>query len=309
MSSPPPLTVSVVVSSYNYAPYVEEAIRSVLGQTRVPDEIIVVDDGSSDGSPELICQRFADEPRVRLIEQTNGGQLAAWMTGFAASSGDLILLLDSDDRWSPDYVARVHEVYQTQPSVDFVYTNMRLFGAVERPMLRDRRDRDLGLSVLLGAYVHRWQGTATSALSLRRTLMARILALPPEMAREWVSRPDDCLIFGGEILGAHKYFIAAPLVDHREHARNALASYQRSTLNKARYVFRSERMLQHYRDVAGITPRWLRLAKMEFRTKPHPTFAELRCYWRLLGEAPMPWLRRLEHRLALVGHYCKGLSR
>lgn len=300
-------SVSVLVSSYNYAAYVVEAIASALMQSGASDQIIVVDDGSTDGSQELLQEHFGHEPRIRLVAQSNQGQLAAWMTAFAHATGDIIALLDSDDVWGPEYLHRIREVYRTRPEIDFVYTNMQLFGQVERPMNRPGADRDMGLSVLLGAYVQRWQGTATSAISLRRDLAERLFMLPPDMAAEWKSRPDDCLVYGAEILGAHKYYLATPLVRHRQHGANAKNSYLRAPLQNFRHLVRSERMLEFYRRQAGVTPQWLRMAKVEFRTKPSPSFAELRAYRWLLSRAPLPWWKRLEQWSALCAHYVKGL--
>lgn len=307
MSTVLPPTISVLVSSYNYAPYIVEAVQSALAQTQPPLEIVVVDDGSTDDSVARVRAAFADQPGIRLIEQANAGQLSAWRTGFAASRGQVIALLDSDDRWSPEYLARVTATYQQMPSADFVFCNMRLFGTVERDLHAPGADRDLGLSVVLGSFYPRWQGVATSGLTLRRELMGRLLDLPPAMATQWVTRPDDCLVVGADILGAHKVYIGEPLVGHREHERNALAGYQRSRLQNARYSYRVAGMLAHYRQRAGITDQWLSCAKAEFRTKPKPRLRELGWYWRLLGMANLPLLQRWEQRFAIVGHYLKGL--
>jgi glycosyltransferase involved in cell wall biosynthesis len=300
-------SVSVLVSSYNYAAYIVEAIESVLAQTHPALEVIVVDDGSTDHSAALVRAHFGGDVRVRLIEQANGGQLSAWMRGFAEAQGDVIALLDSDDRWSPEYLARVTATYQQTPSADFVFRNMYLFGDVERLMHPPSPDRDLGLSVVLGSFYPRWQGVATSGLTLRRDLMGRLLDLPPAMASQWVTRPDDCLVVGADILGAHKVYIGEPLVGHREHGHNALGGYQRSRLQKARYSYRVQEMIAHYRQQAGITDAWLSCAKAEFRTKPKPRLRELGWYWRLLGLANLPFTQRWEHRVAIVGHYLKGL--
>lgn len=300
-------SVSVLVSSYNYGAYVVEAITSALAQSGPSDRIIVVDDGSSDGSQELLQRHFGQDPKVRLIAQSNQGQLAAWMTAFAHANGDIIAFLDSDDVWEPEYLHRIRGIYQARPEIDFVYTNMQLFGQVERPMNRPGPDRDMGLSVLLGAYVQRWQGTATSAISLRSGLAERLFMLPADLAAEWKSRPDDCLVYGAEILGAHKYYLGRPLVRHRQHGANAKNAYLRAPLKSFHYQARSERMLEFYRRQASVTPQWLRMAKVEFRTKPSPSFAELRAYRWLLSRAPLPWWKRLEQWSALWAHYFKGL--
>ena len=88
------LTISVVITSYNYEQFIGAAIESVLSQTRLPDEIIVIDDGSTDGSRALI-EAYGD--RVRAIFQKNEGIPAIWNTGYAYTSGDLVMFFDADD--------------------------------------------------------------------------------------------------------------------------------------------------------------------------------------------------------------------
>lgn len=96
--------VSVLITCYNYEAYVAQAIDSVLAQSRPPDEILVVDDGSSDGSVDVI-QGYGD--KVRLLEQPNQGQIAATNYLYAHSTGDIVMFLDADDLLAPDAVAQV----------------------------------------------------------------------------------------------------------------------------------------------------------------------------------------------------------
>ena len=95
-------SVSIVITNYNYGGYVGEAIESCLSQTEAPAEIIVVDDGSTDGSLAAI-QPYADRGAVRLLAQPNQGVAAARNTGIAAAVGAFIVCLDADDRLAPDY--------------------------------------------------------------------------------------------------------------------------------------------------------------------------------------------------------------
>ena len=88
------MLVSIVINNYNYARYVAATIDSALAQTWHPLEVIVVDDGSTDDSWSVI-QGYGD--RVRAIQQPNGGQGAAYNAGFAASRGEWVMFLDSDD--------------------------------------------------------------------------------------------------------------------------------------------------------------------------------------------------------------------
>lgn len=91
--------VAIVINNYNYGRFLKQCIESALNQSRPPDEVIVVDDGSTDNSREII-ERFADQ--IIPILQSNHGQAAAMNAGFQASSADLILFLDSDDYLYPE---------------------------------------------------------------------------------------------------------------------------------------------------------------------------------------------------------------
>lgn len=95
----PRLRVSVILPCFNAEAFVADAIASVAAQTRPPDEIIVVDDGSTDASLRAI--KGAGQ-RVRILEQANRGVAAARNAGIAASSGDVLAFLDADDAWPPD---------------------------------------------------------------------------------------------------------------------------------------------------------------------------------------------------------------
>jgi glycosyltransferase involved in cell wall biosynthesis len=89
---------SVIIASYNYGRFLGDAIESALAQTYAPVEVIVVDDGSTDESRNVIA-RVGD--RVQSILKANGGQASAWNAGFAASAGDVVLFLDADDLYRP----------------------------------------------------------------------------------------------------------------------------------------------------------------------------------------------------------------
>jgi glycosyltransferase involved in cell wall biosynthesis len=117
LSSPP--LVSVVIPSYNHARFLAQTIGSVAAQTYRPLELVVVDDGSSDVSPAVIEELLSGAPldKVLLIEQANSGAHAAIMRGVEASCGEVVAILNSDDRYHPrrverllPYVAGEHEL-------------------------------------------------------------------------------------------------------------------------------------------------------------------------------------------------------
>lgn len=98
------MTISAVIPTYNRAGKVCRAIDSVLAQSFPADEIIVVDDGSGDGTGDLISERYGDRVKV-VVHERNLGISGARRTGFAAASGEWIAYLDSDDWWSADAIA------------------------------------------------------------------------------------------------------------------------------------------------------------------------------------------------------------
>ena len=297
------VTFSAVITNYNYRDFVSQAVDSALSQTRPPLEVLVVDDGSTDGSGDLLEQGHGSDPRVRLIRRENGGQLAAFATGVRQARGDVVAFLDADDLWEPEYLAQVGRVYAGFPDVGFVYTNMRYFGDLEGFFSKDGENRDLGISILLGAFRTRWQATATSAISLNRQVALDLLELPEEIFREWRTCADNSMAYGADIFGVHKFYLAEPLVRYRAHGDNMWLGSKNTPIPALRDRIRVERMLSHYRHRIGITVDWLRHAKGEFRTKPRPTWTELRDYSRLVGLSVVPWALRLKHRLALWRHF------
>lgn len=106
--------ISIVVTNFNYAEFVGDAIDSALAQTHPQTEVIVVDDGSTDGSRKVI-ERFGK--RVRAIYTENQGQPSAFNAGFGESCGDVVIFLDADDTLLSDTAARVAERFRLEPDL------------------------------------------------------------------------------------------------------------------------------------------------------------------------------------------------
>ncbi len=112
------LPISVIIPMYNDGHWVIEAIGSVLTQTAVPAEILVVDDGSQDDSAERVQQQFGGA--VRLERRENGGPSRARNTGVERATQPLLAFLDADDVWVPDKLERQYAVLRDEPSVGVV---------------------------------------------------------------------------------------------------------------------------------------------------------------------------------------------
>ncbi|NDJ76703.1 MAG: glycosyltransferase [Chloroflexi bacterium] len=112
--------VSIIIPTYNDRRYVCDAVDSALAQIYPHCEIIVVDDGSTDGTANLLQERYGDQ--IRLICQENQGAAVARNTGLHAAQGEYIQLCDADDRLLPEKIARSLAVFQAQPETALVYT-------------------------------------------------------------------------------------------------------------------------------------------------------------------------------------------
>lgn len=125
MSDAAPL-VSVIIPNHNYGGYLSEAIDSALAQTHRSLEVLVVDDGSTDQSSEVL-RRY--EGRLRVIRQARGGVAAARNRGAQESRGELLAFLDADDRWLPQKLQRQLERLRHDPALGLVHCGARLIDA------------------------------------------------------------------------------------------------------------------------------------------------------------------------------------
>jgi glycosyltransferase involved in cell wall biosynthesis len=120
-----PPRISVVIPTYNRLAYLREALDSIRVQTRPADEILVVDDGSTDATESVIG---AMPPPIRYIRQKNAGPAAARNRGIREATGDWVAFLDSDDLWTPDKLAAQMDFLERNPGIDFLFAHMVNFG-------------------------------------------------------------------------------------------------------------------------------------------------------------------------------------
>ncbi len=199
-----PLRISVVIPSYNGARYLPETLESVLGQTHLPDEIIVVDDGSTDNTAEVVLPYLG---RIRYIRQANGGVSAARNAGLSLATGNWVAFLDSDDVWHPDKLARQEEVVRREPGLVCVHTGFYRFGDASG-------EHEPPEDVLAGRYDH-------------FSLLRRFVILPstvlvrnglPVRFRSWARVNEDCLYFLDLLPHGGFGYVSEPLVGYRKHA-------------------------------------------------------------------------------------------
>ncbi|MEZ2741680.1 glycosyltransferase [Paenalcaligenes hominis] len=128
--------VSVIIPSYNHGRFLHQTIQSVLGQTYSNLELIIIDDGSKDDSWAMIQAAAANDSRIRAYHQANQGAHAAINRGLALAQGEFLCILNSDDRYVPERLARLVELATTE-HVDFIATGLRLIDADGQPITDD----------------------------------------------------------------------------------------------------------------------------------------------------------------------------
>jgi glycosyltransferase involved in cell wall biosynthesis len=272
-----------IITNYNYGVYLQQAIDSVISQTRPFDEIIIVDDASSDDSGGILSTLSKQADTFKIIRhEANTGQLAAFETGVAQSRGDIVFFLDADDVYSPDYLRIALDVYQRTPQCDFLFCRNEVFTNKSRPKVLSRacgelrpEITDLGLTIVRTLERKAFIGGPTSCLSLRRKLAARLFPIP--LHEDWRTRADDCLVFGASLAGARKFRIECELVAYRLHGQNAYfcnsAIWKPEVLLSRKIALR--RLFNFLRKKLYLEEELKRLAYLEFKTIPKPSRQDL----------------------------------
>jgi alpha-1,3-rhamnosyltransferase len=116
--------VSVVVPSFNHSPFIEKCLRSIFAQTLLPTKLLVIDDGSTDGSPAIIDRALRDCPfESELIVRENRGLCATLNEGLEKSQGEFFAYLGSDDLWFPEFLSKRIAIFGSRPKAVLAYGN------------------------------------------------------------------------------------------------------------------------------------------------------------------------------------------
>lgn len=113
---------SIIIPLYNKEDYVGDTLESVRAQEHEDYEVVVVDDGSTDGGPALVESYAAKDPRIRLITQTNGGVSVARNRGMAEAHGGYYAFLDADDTWEPEHLSEIVALSESYPEAALLGT-------------------------------------------------------------------------------------------------------------------------------------------------------------------------------------------
>ncbi|MGE5538320.1 MAG: glycosyltransferase family 2 protein [Gemmatimonas sp.] len=235
--------MSVVITSYNYERYLRATIDSALNQTYRNTEVIVVDDGSTDSSPEIIAS-YGDS--ITAVLRENGGEAAASRSGLDASRGEIVLFLDSDDLLDPAAVRRL--VQEWRPGTVKAHFYLRAIDGLGRPRGYRLPNIDFVSEGELQQCLFRYgyyPSPPTSGNAYARTFL---LAVLPESVCDWTNGIDGYLNGLAPLHGSIVQ-IATELGSYRVHDRNMSAwtklSVERLREGMLREIERERAIIAH----------------------------------------------------------------
>ena len=224
MSQP---SISVALCTYNGAVYLQEQLDSIANQSRLPDELVVCDDVSSDGTVEILeaFARSAPFP-VRIFRNPeNLGYVRNFEQAIGLCKGDLIFLCDQDDVWRADKVQQMADAFAENPDVGLVFSDGELVDAERKPM-RVRLWKSVNLS---GAVQKRFEAEHPfAALVVRNYVTGATLAMRAAFREQVLPIPDhwvhDHWISTVISLHARLIGIPEPLIEYRQHEGNQIGA-------------------------------------------------------------------------------------
>jgi len=239
--------ISVCIPAYNHEKYVGACIDSVLTQTLAPFEVIITDDGSTDGTVDVI-KTYTDS-RVRLFRHaTNGGMSVAMNNSLRHARGEYICLLASDDMFRPEKLARQAEYLQSHPDVGLVFSSHRAVGEDGAPIeessfasaiVETARPREAWLA----DFFHGLNTLSAPTVMMRREVIDRIGNCDPRLRQ---TQDFDLWVRAATHFDIH--VLPEPLVDYRVRAGDGNASA--STPDKqARTAWEMAKVLQRFRAI------------------------------------------------------------
>lgn len=183
-----PTTISVLIPSYNAEAFICEALDSIASQSRRPDQIIVVDDGSTDYTSERVEQwSLKTEIKVDVFKQKNQGAAAARNAGIRATACQWIALLDADDLWLPEHLARLEQVIRMQPGLIAAFSDGVYFGANKEDSQPFTRGKALAVGIK-----HDGQDFYVLSEGLYESLLPGLYIIPSSL----IFRRDAALLAG-----------------------------------------------------------------------------------------------------------------
>jgi glycosyltransferase involved in cell wall biosynthesis len=261
------MKVTIAINNFNYENYILQCVDSALNQTYKNIEILVIDDGSTDKSSRILSDKYSSCVNVKLIFKENGGQLSAFNEILKHCSSELIFFLDADDLYKDNYIEEAVKVYKNNPDIDFVFCAYEEFHADGNRLLKQqyRTSRDLGYSLLSTCYTHEWLGGVTSTVSMRYKTFSKFM--PVGLEKDWITRADDCLVWGASISGAKKYYLAESCVFYRIHDSNHFHGKIISSSSLFKREVNINRLFKYLLEQTAVSINDLKITELEYKSR------------------------------------------
>jgi glycosyltransferase involved in cell wall biosynthesis len=215
------MRVTAAIVTYNRAAFLPGAIESVLAQTLPPDEILVVDDGSTDETPSVLAG-YGD--RLRVVRQENAGRSAARNRAVAEARAPLLSFLDSDDRWAPDKLTRQVPVLEATPSLALVHGHVDVIDA-DGNVMRGETERHHALFSRANAHIT-YAGWAFDCRCFSSALTARVDAIRSVGGYDPALLLDDYDLYLRLALGFDLRFLEGPAMALYRHHEGQMTTYE-----------------------------------------------------------------------------------
>lgn len=237
-----------LITNYNYAQYLNECLASLVAQTQQFDLVIIVDDGSIDGSLKIINNFCSNNDNAIVIRKHNGGQLSCFNSAVEfIKPDDFVFFMDSDDVFPCDYLEQVSLCIDKERA-DFIFVNPISFNDGDQPLksasIAPIKTFRFSSTSAITRETSCFIGAETSCISMSGSLYHDLLPYPFE--KDWITQADDLLTFGASIVGAHKLHIDSLGISYRIHTKNNFAGKQSSPQEIFDWNLRREQMFTWY---------------------------------------------------------------
>jgi glycosyltransferase involved in cell wall biosynthesis len=298
------MLVSVIMDNYNYDSFIKESIESVLNQTYTNFELIIVDDGSSDNSKNIIKEYAKKDNRIKPIFKQNGGQASALNVGFNESNGNILTFIDSDDVFENNKLEQIVNTYKN--GYEYIINDYEVIG--DKRFYKNYFPYG-GYNLFLIYYINYFVGSSTSNISLSKNLSNKIF--PIKYEEFFRIRADDYIVFSAGML-ANIYFINQKLSKYRIHGENLFIC------NKDKYTsdykYNREIVLHKIKKESlnklDIDKRFFENPYnlfLEFTTKTYIDKFILKKYLEILFfEMKSPIMKKIEIAKKILSYYLKG---
>ncbi len=307
------MNISIIVTNYNYSQFLEKALNSIIHQDYNNYEAIVVDDGSSDNSKNILS-KFKNNKKFKIIFKENDGQLSCFNKAYNFLSGDIICFLDADDIYTPNYLKEIANIYNRYNDCDFLFVNKKYIDEYDKVIMEENNDKikddfvaieNLGFTLIRSFYLKYWLGSSTSCISIRKKILDKILPLPFE--KDWKIRADDVLVWGASLVGAKKYKYKKSLIKYRIHSSNYFYGKKYDITYHYHRQINIIKMFKYILEKNKITPDITSLIFLEYDSANNRKLLDLIDYLKIIALSNLPLIFKIKYSLTLVSYHLKTI--